>query len=189
MVHFFSSSFPKSAIEFKKSAALSEKVCNRCEFAATFTKICSVLASVILAGNCSGITKVCKPMWNLKLFSFLSISGARNLQELAEVTARACGGVHTLTYPHSQAVVRGLQLNRDDFDLLLPQKDFQPVDILGQDGHIYKGLLESLPPTLPHIPQKNKSPGIKNPPRNLRRSTTPSSPSVQKTLPDEAESS
>ena len=152
----------------------------------TFTKICSVLASVILAGNFSGIMKVCKPMGNLKrFFSFLSISGVRNLQELAEVTARACGGVHTLTYPHSQAVVRGLQLNRDDFDLLLPQKDFQPVDILGQDGHIYKGLLESLP----HIPQKNKSPGIKNPPRNLRRSTTPTSPSVQKTLPDEVESS
>lgn len=145
-----------------------------------------MLASVILAGNCSGITKVCKPMGNLKrFFSFLSISGARNLQELAEVTARACGGVHTLTYPHSQAVVRGLQLNRDDFDLLLPQKDFQPVDILGQDGHIYKGLLESLP----HIPQKNKSPGIKNPPRNLRKSTTPTSPSVQKTLTDEEESS
>lgn len=133
----------------------------------------------------------CKPMWNLKTFfcSFLSISGACNLQELAEVTARACGGVHTLTYPHSQAVVRGLQLNRDDYELLLPQKDFQPVDILGQDGHIYKGLLESLPPTLPHIPQKNKSPGIKNPPRNLSGSTTPTLPSVQKTLPDEAESS
>lgn len=122
-------------------------------------------------------------------FLVLFISGVHNLQELAEVTARACGGIHTLTYPHSQAVVRGLQLNRDEFDFLVPQKDFQPVDILGQDGHIYKGLLESLPPTLPHIPQKSKSPGIKNPPRNLRRSTTPTSPNVQKTVADEVESS
>lgn len=109
----------------------------------------------------------------------------RNLQELAEVTARACGGVHTLTYPHSQAVVRGLQLN-SEFDFLVPQKDVQPVDILGQDGHIYKGLLDSLP-TLPHIPQKSKSAGMKNPPRNFRRSTTPTSPNIQKTLADEVE--
>lgn len=106
-------------------------------------------------------------------------SGARNLQELAEVTARACGGIHTLTYPHSQAVIRGLQLN-GEFDFLVPQKDFQPEDILGQDGHIYKGLLDTLPPTLPRITQKSKSPGMKNPPRNLRRSTTPTSPNVQK---------
>lgn len=113
----------------------------------------------------------------------LFISGARNLQELAEVTARACGGIHTLTYPHSQAVVRGLQLN-GEFDFLVPEKDLRPVDILGQDGHIYKGLLDSLPPTLPRIPQKNKSHGTKNPPR----STTPSSAKAQNSAADELES-
>lgn len=125
----------------------------------------------------------------LKPFCSFFISGVRDLQELAEVTARACGGVHTLTYPHSQAVVRGLQLNRGDFDFLVPQKDVKPVDILGQDGHIYKGLLETLPPTLPHIPQKTKSPGLKNPQRSFRRSTTPSSANAQKTVVDDPESS
>lgn len=117
----------------------------------------------------------------------LFISGARNLQELAEVTARACGGIHTLTYPHSQAIVRGLQLN-SEFDFLVPDKDFRPVDILGQDGHIYKGLLDSLPPTLPRIPQKNKSHGTKNPPRSSGRSTTPSSAKAHKSAADELES-
>ena len=116
------------------------------------------------------------------LFAFFFISGARNLQELAEVTARACGGIHTLTYPHSQAIVRGLQLNRDDFDFLVPQRDFQSVDIRGQDGHIYKGLLDNLPPTLPEIQQKRKSPKMSTAQRNLRRSTTPASANNQKIL-------
>lgn len=111
------------------------------------------------------------------------VSGARNLQELAEVTERACGGIHTLTYPHCQAVVRGLQLN-GELDFLVPQKDFQPVDILGQDGHIYKGLLDTLTPALPHISQKNKSPRMKNP----RRSTTPTSAKGQKSAAGEVES-
>ncbi|KAK2570062.1 Glutamine-rich protein 2 [Acropora cervicornis] len=110
----------------------------------------------------------------------LRLSGARNIQELAEVTARACGGIHTLTYPHSPAIVRGLQLNRDDLDLLVPQKDFQSVDIQGQDGHIYKGLLDGLSP-LPEIPQKRKSPRTSAAQRNLRRSTTPASDNNQKT--------
>ncbi|XP_068670305.1 glutamine-rich protein 2-like [Montipora foliosa] len=112
----------------------------------------------------------------------LRLSGARNLQELAEVTARACGGIHTLTYPHSQAIVRGLQLNRDDFDFLVPQRDFQSVDIRGQDGHIYKGLLDNLPPTLPEIQQKRKFPKMSTAQRNLRRSTTPASANNQKIL-------
>lgn len=84
--------------------------------------------------------------------------------------------------------MRGLQLNRDEFDFLVPQKDFQTVDILGQDGHIYKGLLDGLPPTLPQIPRKSKSPGMTNPPRNLRRSTTPASADAKKTA-DEGDSS
>lgn len=118
----------------------------------------------------------------------LRLSGVNDLRELAEVTARACGGVHTLTYPHSQSVVRGLQLNRDDLDFLVPQKEIQPVDILGQDGHIYKGLLESLPTTLPHIPQKSKTSELKNVSRNLRRGTTPTSPGPQKAAEDQIES-
>ena len=55
------------------------------------------------------------------------------------MTDRPCGGTHTQTYPHSRAIVRGLQLNRDDLDYFVPQKDMQVVDIMGQDGHIYKG--------------------------------------------------
>lgn len=137
----------------------------------------------------------CLVLKSVQRFVLLS-SGAQDLQELAEMTDRACGGGHTLTYPHSRAIFRGLQFNKEEFEFLAPvQKELQAVDILGQDGHIYKGLVENLP-CLPHLPQKPKSAGSRadsrHSRRSLRRSGTPTpspAPPQEQTVDDQDNSS
>lgn len=119
------------------------------------------------------------------IFSVIS-SGVPNIEELAEVIDRPCGGSHTLSFPHSRSIIRGLHLNKDeilvDSSTEKSLKSLQNVDILGQDGHIYKGLVEDAPVILPQI--KDKSPSsspILNkardvPEESMRvRSNTPSS--------------
>ncbi|XP_031563778.1 trichohyalin-like [Actinia tenebrosa] len=89
----------------------------------------------------------------------LKLSGAPNIEDLAEVIERPCGGSHTLSYPHSPNVVRGLNLNREEFvfETIKTMKPLQTVDILGQDGHIYKGLVEDMP-VLPQITATSTTP-------------------------------
>ncbi|XP_001629349.2 glutamine-rich protein 2 [Nematostella vectensis] len=89
----------------------------------------------------------------------LMLSGVPNIQGLAEVIDRPCGGTHTLSFPHSRQVVRGLHMNKEDVTLetICKMKNYTSVNIMGQDGHIYKGLVDDLS-TLPHLPHKPQTP-------------------------------
>jgi len=98
------------------------------------------------------------------------------------VIDRPCGGSHTLSFPHSRSIVRGLQLNKEDILVdSSTEKSLHNVDILGQDGHIYKGLVEDAPVVLPQIKDKSpsSSPTMKvrdSPDGSIRvRSNTPMS--------------
>ncbi|XP_045692716.1 glutamine-rich protein 2 [Phyllostomus hastatus] len=66
---------------------------------------------------------------------------------------RPCGGSHTLTYPYRRARLQHLPqgLHPEEIQLALKHE----VDILGLDGHIYKGRMDT---RLPGIPSKDTSP-------------------------------
>jgi hypothetical protein len=91
--------------------------------------------------------------------NYFHLSGVPNIEDLTEVIDRPCGGSHTLSYPHSPSVVRGLNLNREEYTIetMKSLKPLQTVDIMGQDGHIYKGLVEEMP-ILPQITNSTTSP-------------------------------
>ncbi|XP_035864970.1 glutamine-rich protein 2 [Phyllostomus discolor] len=63
---------------------------------------------------------------------------------------RPCGGSHTLTYPYRRARLQHLPqgLHPEEIQLALKHE----VDILGLDGHIYKGRMDT---RLPGIPSKD----------------------------------
>jgi len=105
------------------------------------------------------------------------------MEDLADVIDRPCGGSHTLSFPHSPSIIRGLHLNKEDCstETIKSIKTLQNVDIMGQDGHIYKGLVEDVP-VLPQIGNKPVSPrsvpqrGIQEETRKSpSHSTTPTS--------------
>ena len=70
----------------------------------------------------------------------------KDLQDLNYVTERSCGGEHTLTYPNVRPQYRN-PLIREELEILgtQTQTNYQGVDILGHDGHIYRGQIERLP--------------------------------------------
>ncbi|XP_054449061.1 glutamine-rich protein 2 [Pteronotus mesoamericanus] len=77
---------------------------------------------------------------------------------------RPCGGSHTLTYPYRRVRLQHLPqgLHPEEIQLALKHDE---VDILGLDGHIYKGRMDT---RLPGIPSKDSSGVIKHkakPPR------------------------
>ncbi|XP_074116908.1 glutamine-rich protein 2 isoform X2 [Sminthopsis crassicaudata] len=95
----------------------------------------------------------------------LSSSYYKRIQDMPDYSymsvPRRCGGSHTLTFPYRRyARLQHLA------QCVYPTEDGQAlkheVDILGLDGHIYKGRLES---RLPGIP--NKESPLKNKPKNL----------------------
>lgn len=92
-------------------------------------------------------------------------SGTPNIEDLADVIERPCGGSHTLSYPHSPNVVRGLNLNREEFvfETMKSLKPLQTVDIMGQDGHIYKGLVDDITSVLPQITTNSTTPNKATP--------------------------
>lgn len=78
-------------------------------------------------------------------------------QEVATTTARSCGGSHTVTYPHrrSARMSQYYYYREDDTPVPLPQRD--ETDLIGQDGHIYKGRFDGFD-RMPDLPQNPRSP-------------------------------
>ncbi|XP_015752148.1 PREDICTED: glutamine-rich protein 2-like [Acropora digitifera] len=78
-------------------------------------------------------------------------------QEAATTTARSCGGSHTVTYPHrrSARMSQYYYYREDDTPVPLPQRD--ETDLIGQDGHIYKGRFDGFD-RMPDLPQNPRSP-------------------------------
>ncbi|XP_051850929.1 glutamine-rich protein 2 isoform X1 [Antechinus flavipes] len=95
----------------------------------------------------------------------LSSSYYKRIQDMPDYSymsvPRRCGGSHTLTFPY-----RRYSRLQHLAQCVYPTEDGQAlkheVDILGLDGHIYKGRLET---RLPGIP--NKESPLKNKPKNL----------------------
>ena len=76
-------------------------------------------------------------------------SGAHDFDDLSSKTARACGGTHTLLDPQRRPVMKGTMYYRED--ILTFQSDNvagtdSEADVMGRDGHIYRGRVEPLPP-------------------------------------------
>lgn len=97
-------------------------------------------------------------------------------QEVATTTARACGGSHTVTFPHRRTARfnQYYYYREDDTPVPIPQRD--ETEIIGQDGHIYKGRFEGLdrmPDLPPGSPRQNpKSPRA----ASAKRATSPQPP-------------
>ena len=83
--------------------------------------------------------------------SFL-FSAIKDSQDLPELPSRPCGGNHTLTCPEKRTTIRINKAYREDLHFIaqLSQKDLSIVDILGYDGHVYKGHVTQLP-AIPEI--------------------------------------
>jgi len=86
----------------------------------------------------------------------LKLCGVRDLDELVTQTNRACGGGHTLIEQHKRNPGKPPMFYREE-----QHTPFQPADhqlfeteVLGRDGHIYKGRIQST--ALPSIPRKGK---------------------------------
>ncbi|KAK1330802.1 hypothetical protein QTO34_008740 [Cnephaeus nilssonii] len=67
--------------------------------------------------------------------------------------SRHCGGSHTLTYPYRRSRLQHLQQGLFPEDIQIARKHHE-VDILGLDGHIYKGRMDT---RLPGIPNKDSA--------------------------------
>ncbi|XP_020607352.1 glutamine-rich protein 2-like isoform X2 [Orbicella faveolata] len=95
-------------------------------------------------------------------------------QEVATTTARACGGSHTVTFPNRRTARfnQYYYYREDDTPVPIPQRD--ETELIGQDGHIYKGRFEGLDrmPDLPPGSQNPKSPRA----ASAKRATSPQPP-------------
>lgn len=82
---------------------------------------------------------------------FLFCSGVSNLEELVEVTNRACGGGHTLIEQHRRNPTKPPMVYRDE-NTPFRQSDrhLLETEVRGRDGHIYRGRMQS-PVQLPTI--------------------------------------
>ncbi|XP_027039295.1 glutamine-rich protein 2 isoform X1 [Pocillopora verrucosa] len=117
-------------------------------------------------------------------------------QEVATTTARACGGSHTVTFPHRRTARfnQYYYYREDDTPVPIPPRD--ETELIGQDGHIYKGRFDGnmvgvaeLPPQNPKSPRamSAKRASSPQPPRNgspitrrPRSAAVPTSPRNQK---------
>ncbi len=80
-------------------------------------------------------------------FDYLFFSGAHDLDDFAARTSRSCGGSHTLLDPQKRGMIKATMICRDE--TLPVEQPAEPIiegDVMGRDGHIYKGRLEHLPP-------------------------------------------
>eukprot|EP00794_Sanderia_malayensis_P003329 gene3329-3816_t len=79
----------------------------------------------------------------------LKLCGAHDLDDLAARKSRSCGGSHTLLDPLKRGMVKATMHCREESMSQIEQElpdDFPNGDVMGQDGHIYKGKMEHLPP-------------------------------------------
>jgi hypothetical protein len=88
------------------------------------------------------------------LIPFISFRAIKEGDDFLEVANRPCGGNHTLTCPENRTTIRVNKAYREDLHFIaqLSQKDLSIVDILGYDGHVYKGHVNQLP-SIPEIPK------------------------------------
>jgi len=115
-------------------------------------------------------------------------------QEVATTTARSCGGSHTVTYPHrrSARMSQYYYYREDDTPVPLPQRD--ETDLIGQDGHIYKGRFDGFD-RMPDLPQNPRSPRAMSakraasaqPPRSVSPNNRPRSAAVPSALRNQEE--
>ncbi|XP_067042835.1 glutamine-rich protein 2-like isoform X4 [Acropora muricata] len=115
-------------------------------------------------------------------------------QEAATTTARSCGGSHTVTYPHrrSARMSQYYYYREDDTPVPLPQRD--ETDLIGQDGHIYKGRFDGFD-RMPDLPQNPRSPRAMSakraasaqPPRSVSPNNRPRSAAVPSALRNQEE--
>ncbi|XP_065665077.1 uncharacterized protein LOC100205411 [Hydra vulgaris] len=82
----------------------------------------------------------------------LQLCGVKDLEELSFQTNRACGGAHTLIEQHKRNPSKNQTYFKDEGDHF--QKEDKVIDVLGRDGHIYKGNLQTPLPAIPRSPFK-----------------------------------
>nr|KAF6286893.1 glutamine rich 2 [Pipistrellus kuhlii] len=102
-------------------------------------KASSQMIHELLQAQCLG-SPCCKRVSEMSAFSFTTVS-------------RHCGGSHTLTYPYRRTRLQHLQQGLFPEDAQIARKHHE-VDILGLDGHIYKGRMDM---RLPGIPTKDSA--------------------------------
>ncbi|CAK6438547.1 unnamed protein product [Pipistrellus nathusii] len=102
-------------------------------------KASSQMIHELLQAQCLG-SPCCKRVSEMSAFSFTTVS-------------RHCGGSHTLTYPYRRTRLQHLQQGLFPEDVQVARKHHE-VDILGLDGHIYKGRMDT---RLPGIPSKDSA--------------------------------
>ncbi|XP_068762227.1 glutamine-rich protein 2-like isoform X3 [Montipora capricornis] len=115
-------------------------------------------------------------------------------QEVATTTARSCGGSHTVTSPHRRTTRMNqyYYYREDDTPVQLPQRE--ETDLIGQDGHIYKGRFEGFD-RMPDLPQNPRSPRAMSakraasaqPPRNGSPTNRPRSAAVPSSVRNQEE--
>ncbi|XP_022780651.1 glutamine-rich protein 2-like isoform X6 [Stylophora pistillata] len=94
-------------------------------------------------------------------------------QEVATTTARACGGSHTVTFPHRRTARfnQYYYYREDDTPVPIPPRD--ETELIGQDGHIYKGRFDGNMGGVPELPPQNpKSPRA----MSAKRASSPQPP-------------
>lgn len=117
-------------------------------------------------------------------------------QEVATTTARACGGSHTVTFPHRRTARfnQYYYYREDESPIPIPPRD--ETELIGQDGQIYKGRFDERMPDVPTYPKSPRVMSAKRatspqPPRNgsptNRRPRSAAVPSSPRNLEEEAE--
>lgn len=93
-------------------------------------------------------------------------------QEVATTTARACGGSHTVTFPHRRTARfnQYYYYREDDTPVPIPPRD--ETELIGQDGHIYKGRFDGNMGGVPELPPNPKSPRA----MSAKRASSPQPP-------------
>ncbi|XP_070251518.1 glutamine-rich protein 2-like [Myotis yumanensis] len=102
-------------------------------------KASSQMIHELLQAQCLG-SPCCKRVSEMTDYSFATVS-------------RHCGGSHTLTYPYRRTRLQHLPQGLLPEDSQVAGKHHE-VDILGLDGHIYKGRMDM---KLPGIPNKDSA--------------------------------
>ncbi|XP_016067860.1 PREDICTED: glutamine-rich protein 2 [Miniopterus natalensis] len=100
-------------------------------------KASSQMIHELLQAQCLG-SPCCKRRTDMSDYTYSTVS-------------RHCGGSHTLTYPYRRNRLQHLPQGLYPEDIQLSSKHHE-VDILGLDGHIYKGRMDT---RLPGIPSKD----------------------------------
>ncbi|KAK3752197.1 hypothetical protein QZH41_019337 [Actinostola sp. cb2023] len=99
-------------------------------------------------------------------------------QDIAMATARSCGGGHTVTYPHRRtARFNQYYYCRDDEIVPVPVAQRDETELVGHDGHIYRGRYDQETQQfidLPPSPRQTKSARV----TSAKRSTSPQPPAT-----------